>query len=374
MFQGRPDALRVQPSPGGPSLVKDENKQTYRFTEKALSRGPSLTAAPNAVHPGDAIRDVVLFAATTQRTIETAVAVLQDRGKYVPSPDVVHRRLREACAEDLVELFTPSLEEAFRDAKRKRLFRSPKRVAIDIHEKPFYGEAEGTVRGQARQGTTRFWAYITLDIVHEGCRITLAALPLTDKKDAASLVEALLRYAARWVRVCVVLLDRFFYSSAVIRAVEGLGLDWLMAARKSKRMRRQANQARRMGRPCFRYTMNPGKMNETGFHVFTVPADKGGYHYFASSREARYLGHWARVYRLRWGIETGYRVKNGFLARTAVRSLHVRLYLFLVSVLLHNVWELLGRVGGVSACLFRDRLTRLVLSGLLVVVFSEAPG
>ena len=117
--------------------MKDENKQTYRFTEKALSRGPSLTAAPNAVHPGDAIRDVVLFAATTQRTIETAVAVLQDRGKYVPSPDVVHRRLREACAEDLVELFTPSLEEAFRDAKRKRLFRSPKRVAIDIHEKPF---------------------------------------------------------------------------------------------------------------------------------------------------------------------------------------------------------------------------------------------
>jgi len=41
-------------------------------------------------------------------------------------------------------------------------------------------------------------------------------------------------------------------------------------------------------------------------------------------------------------------------------------------VLLHDVWELLGRVGGVSACLFRDRLTRLVLSGLPVVVFPEA--
>jgi len=230
------------------------------------------------------------------------------------------------------------------------------------------------VRGRARSGTTRFWAYITLDIVHEGCRITLAALPLTDKKDAATLVEALLRYAARWIRVCVVLLDRFFYRSDVIRAVEGLGLDWLMAARKSKRMGRMAEQARMEKEPCFRYTMNPGKMNETCFHVFAVPAEKGGLHYFASSRETRILGHWARVYRLRWGIETGYRVKNGFLARTAVRSLHVRLYLFLVSVLLHNVWELLGRVGGVSACLFRDRLTRLVLRGLPVVVFPEAPG
>jgi len=120
-------------------------------------------------------------------------------------------------------------------------------------------------------------------------------------------------------------IDWFFYRSDVIRVVEGLGLDWLMAARKSKRKRRQANQARRMGRPCFRYTMNPGKDNETCFHVFTVPAEKGGYHFFASSREARILGHWAGVYRLRRGIETGYRVKKGFTVRTAVRSLHVRL-------------------------------------------------
>jgi len=356
--------------------LKNKHKQAYRFIEKTLKKGPRLEAAPNAKHTGDAVRDVIIFAATTQRTIETAVAVLRDRGKYVPSPNVVHRRLREACAEDLVEFFTPSLEEVFRDAKRKRVFKSPKRVAVDIHVKPFYGEAEGTVRSRARSGTTRFWAYITLDIVHEGCRYTLAALPLTDKKDAATLVEALLRYAARWIRVSVVLLDRFFYSSAVIKAVEAMGLDWLMAARKSKRMRRRAREAREEGRACFRYTMNPGKESETGFHVFTVPSEKGGYHYFASSRETRYLGHWARVYRLRWGIETGYRVKKGFTARTAVRSLDVRLYLFLVSVLLHNVWDLLGRVGGVSAGLFRDRLVRLLLSGFPMVVeaLPEAPG
>lgn len=354
--------------------MKGKSRQAYRFIEKTLKKGPNLEAAPNAKHAGDAVQSVVLYAATTQRTIESTVAILKDRGKDVPSPDVVHRRLRETCAEDLVEHFTPCLEEVFKEAKVKRLFRSPKRVAIDIHEKPFYGEAEGTIRSQAKQGTTTFWAYISLDILQEGCRITLAAQPLTDKKEAATLVEALLRYAMRWIRVSVVLLDRFFYGSAVIKTLEALGLDWLMAARKSKRMSRQAEKARRMGLPCFRYTMNPGKMSETCFHVFTVPAKDGGLHYFASSREARYLGHWASVYRLRWGIETGYRVKNGFLTRTAVRRFHVRLYLFLVSVLLHDVWEFLGRVGGVSAGLFRDRLVRLVLSVLPVGVFAEAPG
>ena len=359
--------------------MKNDEKQAYRFIEKALRRGPSLTAAPNAKHTRNAVQDVILFAATTQRTIEAAVTVLKDRGKDVPSPDTVHRRLRETCAEDLVQLFTPCLETVFREAKRRRRLQNPKRVAIDIHEKPFYGEAEGTIRGQARQGTTRFWAYISLDIVQDRCRITLAALPLTDKKMAAGLVEALLRYALRWIRINMVLLDRFFYRSDVIRAIEGLGLDWLMAAKTSRRLRKQGEEARERGRPWFKYTMNPGKESQASFFVFSVPAEKGGgFHYFAVSREVRYLRHWAGVYRCRWGIETGYRVKKGFLVRTAVRCLYVRLYLFLFSVLLHGVWELLGRGGvGVSAGLFRDRLVRFVLGELGVGVWGfsvDAPG
>ena len=345
--------------------MKNEDKQAYRFIEKTLRKGPSLNAAPNAVHPGDAVRDVILFAAMTQRTPESAVAVLKDRGRDAPSPDVVLNRVRETGAEDLVLLFTPCLEKVFAEAKKRRLLRGPKRVAVDIHEKPFYGEAEGTIRGRARSGTTRFWAYITLDILQDGCRLTLAALPLTDKRRAAELVEALLRYAARWIRIRVVLLDRLFYSSSVIRAVEAMGLDWLMAAKTSKGLRRRADEARRMGRPCFRYTMNPGKPSQTSFHVFTVPAEKGGYHFFASSLEVGRLRHWAGVYRRRWGIETGYRVKRGFLVRTAVRCLYVRLFFFLLSVLLQNVWELVGRgEGGVSADLFRDRCVRLIVGGL----------
>jgi hypothetical protein len=347
--------------------VKNKGKQAYRFIEKTLNKGPSLKASPNAVYTEDDVWDVVLFAATTHRTIEAAVTVLRDRNKEVPSPDIVHRRLREASTGKLVEDFTPCLEEPFTEAKRRRLLQTPKRVAIDIHEKPFYGKAEGTVRGRAKQGTTTFWAYISLDILQEGCRFTLAALPLTDKKKAAHHVEELLGYALRWIRVSVVLLDRFFYRADVIKAVESLGLDWLMAAKTSDGMRGMAEEARDRGEPCFRYTMNPGKANEACFFVFTVPSEKGGYHYFASSREARYLRRWADLYRLRWGVETGYRVKKGFLTRTAVRCMYVRLLLFLVSVLLQNVWELLGRgARGVTADLFRDRLVRVLLSRLPV--------
>ena len=83
--------------------MKNKDKRAYRFIEKTLSKGPSLEAAPNAKYTGDEVQSVVLFAAATQRTPEAAVTVLRDRGKEVPSPDVIHRRLRQASNEDLVE-------------------------------------------------------------------------------------------------------------------------------------------------------------------------------------------------------------------------------------------------------------------------------
>ena len=88
--------------PGRPSLVKDENKQAYRFIEKALCKGLSLEAAPNAVHTGDAVRSVLLFAVTTQNTIEAAVVVLQDIGIDALSPDVVFSRISENRAARVV--------------------------------------------------------------------------------------------------------------------------------------------------------------------------------------------------------------------------------------------------------------------------------
>ena len=132
--------------------MKNKGKRAYRFIEKTLGKGPSLEAAPNAKYTGDEVQSVIIFAAATQRTPEAAVTVLRDRDKEAPSPDVVHRRLREASTGDLVEQFTPCLEEVFKEAKTRRLFSTPKRVAIDIHEKPFQRRSRGNRKGQGEAG------------------------------------------------------------------------------------------------------------------------------------------------------------------------------------------------------------------------------
>jgi len=71
-----------------------------------------------------------------------------------------------------------------------------------------------------------------------------------------------------------------------------------MTAKTSRRPKKQAEPTRERGRPWFKYTMNPGKENQTSFHVFTVPTEKGGgFHSFAVSKEVRILRHWPGVYR-----------------------------------------------------------------------------
>ena len=358
--------------------MRRREKQVYRFIEQALDKSFRFQGATNAQYSGDSVHDVILFAAMTRRTPESAVLILRDRGKRVPSADVVLNRLRKMDGRDMVALFKPCLERAFRAAKKRRLFVGRKRVAVDIHEKPFYGEkdTDGVVGGMARAGTTRFYAYITLEILHEGCRYTLAAIPVTDKKQIPGLVDALIEYARMWVKISIVLLDRGFLNAGVIKVLEQRGLEWLMAAKTSKKLRRHALQTRRGGRRSFTYIMNEGKPNEVAFTVFmvakkagkrreSVANEAGGYHYFATNREVKYFEYWADVYRKRWGIDTGYRVKKQFLFRTAVKTHCVRVFAFLLSVLLQNVWELLGRgEDGVTADLFRDRLVRICLERL----------
>ena len=45
-----------------------------------------------------------------------------------------------------------------------------------------------------------------------------------------------------------------------------------------------------------------------------------------------------QMYKWRWGIETGYRVKKDFRAKTTSTSHIVRVIYFLLSVILYNLW------------------------------------
>ncbi|HID27925.1 MAG TPA: hypothetical protein EYP22_08965 [Methanosarcinales archaeon] len=49
-------------------------------------------------------------------------------------------------------------------------------------------------------------------------------------------------------------------------------------------------------------------------------------------------------FRLRWREETGYRVEKGFRANTKSLSYNVRFFLFVLSLILSNIWIFINKV------------------------------
>ncbi|MDG6930548.1 MAG: hypothetical protein JRN26_03515 [Nitrososphaerota archaeon] len=67
-------------------------------------------------------------------------------------------------------------------------------------------------------------------------------------------------------------------------------------------------------------------------------------------------------YRYGWGIETSYRVEDGFEARTTSRDFTLRTIYFMVAVLLYNAW-ILARTESVYSMQLRHTFSGKYLKG-----------
>ena len=115
----------------------------------------------------------------------------------------------------------------------KALRRQLQRLAIDLtlipyHGKPFHDLGE-IYRGQAKDGTSHFHAYATAYVVRKGQRYTVALTGVRKGEALRDVVRRLLRQAAGvGIRPWLLLLDRGFYSVAVIRYLQAARYPFLM--------------------------------------------------------------------------------------------------------------------------------------------------
>src|SRR5205807_8164162 len=117
----------------------------------------------------------------------------------------------------------------------KPLRRRKQRLAIDLHLVPYYGKPakapKELYRSQAKKGTNDFHAYASAYVVLHGQRYTVALTPVERGEDMKDVVQRLLHQARRAsVRPRLLLLDRGFYSVAVIRYLQQARVPFLMPA------------------------------------------------------------------------------------------------------------------------------------------------
>jgi hypothetical protein len=243
-----------------------------------------------------------------------------------------------------------------------RVLRRRKRaltIAADLTLIAYYGKHDPDdtqiYRSQAKRGTNSFFAYATVYLVLHGERFTLAVAPVTRSEALKQVLQELLRVVSKMgLKIGLVLLDRGFYSVAVIRSLQEARRPFLMPL--VGHGRKADHPLGPSGSNVFKarktsgwstHTLQDGKKNKATVSVCVKRARYKNKHGKRKS-ETWVYAYWGiapkRVdwvkdtYRRRFGIETSYRQMNQCRIRTTTKKFEVRFLYVVIGLLLRNLW------------------------------------
>jgi hypothetical protein len=262
------------------------------------------------------------------------------------------------CLEQLKRKVNAAFRAHLPRALRRRRKR-PLRVAIDLTLIPYYGEHPlghpEIYRSKAKAGTRSFFAYATAYVLLHGQRFTLAVTPVTRSDLLKDVLQELLALVSKaGLRPGLLLLDRGFYSVAVIRYLQRARRPFLMPVichgREADHPKGPSGSKifklmKKSG--WFTHTLRDAKKKEATVSICvkrTRLTDRHGgkkwdtwvYAYWGIAPRRP---DWVKTtYRKRFGIETSYRQMNQCRIRTTTKRFNVRFLYVAIGLLLRNLW------------------------------------
>jgi hypothetical protein len=324
------------------------DQKVLSYAQDLLEKHLPLAANGYACTTDDLLK-VLLGVAANTGTVEAVCADLVDS----PDPETVRRYFNQQLrVEDLPSL-ADHLNAALAAEIPVRVQGRACEVAIDLHDRPYYGkvaQAEGLwVRGQAKVGTTRFYRVATAYVMVKYLRVTLAVRFALPGEALVTLLDDLLkRLKTLGIRVTRLFLDRGFDGIAVMEYLTRRRQPALIAC--TIRGKTGGTRALCRGQRSYRtrYTFHSGA---TAFaadlavcKVFTTSKRTGRQprkadwmifiliHLDWAPRQAR------REYRRRFGIESSYRCAGQVRGWTTSPNPAYRFLLIGLSFVLLNVW------------------------------------
>jgi len=232
-------------------------------------------------------------------------------------------------------------------------------VAIDWHDVMYYGDpnAQGVVGTKPKDGSHHAYRFATASALVSGERLTLAAVPMLDKRVLGYVAILLCKAFELGIKVKLLLLDRGFYSIELVRWLDSMRIKYIMQIPKHNRgIGAGEDRAYTARSPA------KGKDERVTFRLVTME-EKGKLFIFATNTLIK-PERLRRLFRKRWGIETSYRMVNKFLARTTSKIYGIRLLYFYLAILLYDLWVLLNYSGGTR--IIADTLKLLVALSLIL--------
>jgi hypothetical protein len=331
---------------------------------------------------------ILLLAACWQTSLSAACTLVKD-----PPCRETLRQAIHACLPPKPSSLVLSLLRALRRSLPDHLTRLPQIMALDMHQRPFYGNkkgkkrAKGTTRRQKKASTRHSFTYATIAVLTRWGRFTVGLMAVRPHMRLTTLVEGLLAQAREaGLDILYLMMDKEFYAAEVIDYLQKADVAFLIpAAHKpsnkhlydpkvevgwyeyswtAKLMRLDAKREKRVNR---------GKLTVNVKACVARGRDGKPLVYIASGVSKWTPEQVVRAYRTRFGIETSYRQLGQCLARTSSRSERLRLLLVGVALLLGNLWAWLhSEVFSRGAlCETQLELSRMRLLQMLVGLATE---
>jgi hypothetical protein len=293
---------------------------------------------------------LIVMAACVRTSLSGAAA----RTRRSPSGETVRKALLASLPEDMAEM-ERRINDSLLRLTPKAFFRRPKRLAIDLHQRPYYGERNYVpVRGgKKKKGTKWFWTWATIAVVEHGQRWTVAMTRVGPGDMLEDVLTRLLDYVEKAkIPVKMALVDREFYTANVIGVLQSRHIAFLMPAIRRGQLQgpNGPTGTRRFFEPgaigLFAHTWKARRRSNgqaVTVKIACVPrrADdrRNGPLVFACHGLSFGQISWYREeYRRRFGIETTYRQLGECLAQTTTKRIAWRMLLIAVALLLRNLW------------------------------------
>ncbi len=323
-----------------PTHNKDIEERIYKWITKLLNEHITLNLSPLAKFT-QARHLMLLVLAALDNT--SAEAIAKDK-LCLPSADTVLGAIRKLHWTDVRSGFDRILDVTLIQLRKQRMLWGSIILAIDFHDDRYYGDKDddGVIGTKPERGTCYAFRIATIDIVMHGFRFTLAVMPFRKGMSNADIVEYLIGTVERYVKIWGVLLDGGFYGVEVIKRLDKLNVKYVIRADKSKKLDNRLKRANKEKGHKSPWTVNKGaETTLVAVYDKKKNSEKEEWHAWVTNIDAspKKIGE---IYKRRWGIETGYRVKGDFQANTCSRNFTVRIMYSLLAICLYNLWVLIN--------------------------------
>ncbi|MAG45164.1 MAG: hypothetical protein CMH63_00120 [Nanoarchaeota archaeon] len=253
------------------------------------------------------------------------------------------------------DIFEKVLDVIFTFAKKnyKELRRRKLDIAIDIHKIPYYGDRNDSyiIEGKHERGTTHFYQFLTSSIVVAGRRFVLGVIPIHKFDNIEDLVDEIIKKTKSKVSIDKAYLDRGFDKPKVINVLKRNRVKFVIPKIRSPTVKawlRKSNTLKARKIKDFEIGIHK---NKAIVDLYLVDDEERVKRAFISNLDIpEQLAHYLyRFYSKRWGIETGYRnMDQDFKPRTTSKNYQIRLFYFLFTVALYNLWVLVNIVVSIA--------------------------